>query len=151
MVILKTKGKIPLSGVPFSLLLCSLYNLCENNTLFKRFNIRNDIFLNVNNEDIISNNNELSTNVYALINKKSLRRFVFRLLKPLISQPNLLEYFPVTGESKDNVELLGKYLRKFKYNYYLYFSDQTVAQRKYLTEKELNSSAIKILFLLVGI
>ena len=87
-----------MSGVPFSLLLCSLYTLCENNTLFKTFNIRNDIFLNVNNEDIISNNNELSTNVYALINKKSLRRFVFRLLKPLISQPNLLEDFPLTGK-----------------------------------------------------
>ena len=39
MVILKTKGKIPLSGVPFSLLLCSLYTLCENNTLFKTFNV----------------------------------------------------------------------------------------------------------------
>jgi hypothetical protein len=143
-------SKKSLKSVSLSFLLCSLYSLCEYDNLFKELNLKNDIFLNVNREDIMINDSEMFNKLYQLSNKKSLRRFVFRLLQPLFSQ-NDRPSLRIGREDDSDIILFKRYLRKFRYTYYLYFSDQNEQSETRLTEKEINMAAVNMLFLLIGV
>ena len=100
--------------------------------------------------------------MYKLINKISLRRFVYLLLKPLIISPSLWNFkenqlfIPKLSTSKfqtfyEDATLLKKYLQKFKYNYRLYFFCQNGNYEVLPTDKELNMFGIRSLFFLIGI
>mgnify|MGYP001174571616 FL=1 len=142
-----------------SLLLCSLYTLFEFHKIFKRLNLKEDIFLNVNNIDYFSKNKEgeISKEFYMLVNKLSLRQLSYFILKPFLSS-NYFNTFSPNNKVKDwnkgfynEMILVKKYLQKFKYNYKRYFFSQNGTFVNLPPNKELNMYAIKLLFLITGI
>ena len=142
-----------------SLLLCSLYTLFEFHKIFKRLNLKEDIFLNVNNIDYFSKNKEgeISKEFYMLVNKLSLRQLSYFILKPFLSS-NYFNTFSLNNKVKDwnkgfynEMILVKKYLQKFKYNYKRYFFSQNGTFVNLPPNKELNMYAIKLLFLITGI
>ena len=125
-------------------LICCLYTLVNRNTLLKE-NLKKDIFLHVNSKkDNFSADVKQLDELYKILNNLSLRRFAYRLIKPLVSKNNV-------EDINDETSLLKKYLRKFKYNYRLYFFHQNDNYELLPTDKEINMSAIKSLFFIVGI
>ena len=145
---MSTPNKL-VNSIELSVLICSLYTLYQNNRLFKKLILKNDLYLSLNSKDHFSNKEEIFTDLYTLLNNVSLRRFVFKLLKPIFKAGS----FSKTANeiSKNETFLLKKYLNKFKHNYYHYFFYQTNNFDNTLTEREINLYAIKILFLIVGI
>jgi len=147
----KTKFKFNLSS-----LLCGLYTLSENDKFFKKVSLKNDIFLNINSNDYFSPKLVNCHNFTKLLNKLSLRRFSYNLLKPVLTA----NYIDLalnnnnggrTKECYEEIILLRKYLRKFKYNYRSYFIEQSRNFNNLPSDKELNTSAIDILFLFSGV
>ena len=133
-----------MGNVDLSYLICSLYTLSEYNILFKELNLKNTIFLNINNEENNLNYIEDIDKLYKLLNSSSLRRFSIILLNPLLQKSNL-------NEISNETALLKKYLRKFKYNYFKYFYRKYENIGHSPTSKEVNTYSLKILFLLAGI
>ena len=127
-------------------LICSLYTLHETSKFFKDLDLKNETCLNTNNSEKQINGVQDFTNFYELLNNISLRRFSFFLLKPL-----LLEKKIVNEEIFECTILLEKYLKKFKYNYYHYFLFQNGSLEPLPVGKEINTAAIKSLFLLAGL
>ena len=147
----KTKFKFNLSS-----LLCGLYTLSENDKFFKKVSLKNDIFLNINSNDYFSPELVNWHNFTKLLNKLSLRRFSYNLLKPVLTA----NYIDLalnnnnegrTKECYEEIILFRKYLRKFKYNYRSYFIEQSRNFNNLPSDKELNTSAIDVLFLFSGI
>lgn len=125
-------------------LICCLYTLANRNKFLKE-NFKKDIFLHVNSKkDHFSADVKQLGELYKILNNLSLRRFAYRLIKPLVSKNNV-------EDISDETALLKKYLRKFKYNYRLYFFHQNDNYELLPTDKEINMSAIKSLFFIVGI
>ena len=125
-------------------LICCLYTLANRNKFLKE-NFKKDIFLHVNSKkDHFSADVKQLGELYKILNNLSLRRFAYRLIKPLVSKNNV-------EDISDETALLKKYLRKFKYNYRLYFFHQNDNYELSPTDKEINMSAIKSLFFIVGI
>ena len=125
-------------------LICCLYTLANRNKFLKE-NFKKDIFLHVNSKkDHFSADVKQLGELYKILNNLSLRRFAYRLIKPLVSKNNV-------EDINDETSLLKKYLRKFKYNYRLYFFHQNDNYELLPTDKEINMSAIKSLFFIVGI
>lgn len=145
---MSTPNKV-LNHIELSFLICSLYTLYQNNRLFKNLNLKTDLYLSLNSRDHLSNKEQTFSDLYDLLNNKSLRRFVFKLLKPVFKK----ECFSNTKNkiSKEEEILLKKYLNRFKHNYYHYFFYQNNNFNNALKEKEINLYAIKVLFLIVGI
>ena len=137
-------------------LTCCLYTLSENHTVFKKFKVKNDVLLNRYKKDYLFSNKESLQELFDLLNNSSLRKFAFRLLKPLLNK----DFFSESGIKKcrtlqkefyDELTLLKRYLRKFKYNYYRHFSLPNGNYDYFSSEKEINTFAIKLLFLIVGV
>ena len=125
-------------------LICCLYTLANRNKFLKE-NFKKDIFLHVNSKkEHFSADVKQLGELYKILNNLSLRRFAYRLIKPLVSKNNV-------EDISDETALLKKYLRKFKYNYRLYFFHQNDNYELLPTDKEINMSAIKSLFFIVGI
>lgn len=137
---------IPLNKVDLKLLVCGLYTISENDRFFKRIKFKKDKFY-LDKQDL----HEFKI----LLNSPPLRKFAFKLLKPLLNKNNSLSSIKanqlIQDESYNEIILLKKYLRKFKYNYYRFFYFQNISSRYFFTEKETNKIAIRFLFLLVGI
>jgi len=143
-------------GIHVSYLLCSLYILSENHNFFKTFSFKNDIYPDKKNGDNFYIEVENFNEFYRLVNKPSVRRTAFRLIKPILALNN----FPNSFDSKNNLPtykfdeetfLLKKYLKKFKYVYYRYFFYQSWNMEIFPVNSEINVPAIKILFLLAGV
>lgn len=133
--------------IDLSSLICSLYTLSETNQLFKKLDLKNDIVTYINYKDYFHE-------LYQLLNNTSLRRFVFKLLKPILNNTYLKNSSIKTQDNiniiyKEETVLLQKYLKKFKHNYYYYYQNENFENSS--TEKEINLSALKSLFLIVGI
>ena len=137
---------IPLNKVDLKLLVCGLYTISENDRFFKRIKFKKEKF-SLDKQDL----HEFKI----LLNSPPLRKFAFKLLKPLLNKNNSLSSIKdnqfIQDESYNEIILLKKYLRKFKYNYYRFFYFQNISSRYFFTEKETNKIAIRFLFLLVGI
>lgn len=136
---------IPLVVSPGSLI-CCLYTLSSRNKFLKK-KLKKDIYLYINRrKDYVSADLEQFDELYKLLNSLSLRRFAYRLIKPLplVDKSNVQDIC-------DETVLLKKYLRKFKYNYRLYFFYKSGNHELLPTDKEVNMLAIKSLFFLVGI
>lgn len=128
----------------------------ESNKTFRKINPKTGILLDIDNVDYFSNNEAQFDAFYEMVNKHSIRRFTYILIKPLL-EPN---YFFVkeTKETKlsnsinyNEIKLLKKYLRKFKYHYRRRFFYQNGNYKNLPTGNKLNRIAIKALFLLMGI
>ena len=139
-----------------SSVLWGLYTLSENDQFFKKISLKNDIFININSNDYFSTQVEKCYEFSKLLNKTSLRRFSYSLLKPFLTE----NYIKDALESKNKewakdcyaeIILLKQYLRKFKYNYRAYFVGQGENFYNLRSDKELNTSALHTLFLLSGI
>ena len=124
-------------------LVCSLYTLSEYHQLFKKLDLKNDIYINISNGDRFSRKIDNLGDFYLLLNKASLRRFTNFLITPIKSFEK--------EENYNETILLKKYLRKFKYHYRRYFFYQNGNYLNLPTNKELNGFAVKMLFLLTGI
>ncbi len=157
----KIKKQIKLSnelllGVNLSYLNCSLYTLCENNKIFKTFNLKTNILLDINNADYFFYSDQNFPEFYKTLNKQSLRRFAYVLIKPF----QKVNYYPFLSNNSNTqpkeeiykeINLLKAYLRKFKYHYRRHFFYQNQNYETLPTAKEMNSMAIKALFVLTGV
>ena len=127
-------------------LLCSLYTLSGDNTFFKKVDLKKSTSL----ELIEYNNTPISiadwNEFYQLLNKVSVRRFSFFLIKPI-----LLESKIINEEISEYTVLLKRYLKKFKYNYFRYFAYQNGRYETLPNYKEMNMVAINSLFVLTGL
>lgn len=146
---------VSLNRVDLKIVVCGLYTLLENDGFFKKINFKKDVAFNVSKKDYFSSNSENFYEFKMLLNNSSLRHFAFRLLKPLLNKKNssrsIQDKKVMQNEFYQEVILLKKYLRKFKYNYYRFFYFQNISPSYSITEKGTNTAAIKFLFLLVGI
>ena len=136
-----------------SLLICSLYTIAENNKIFKELNLKNDVYLSMLDSDHFSTNSKNFTDFYKLLNKPSLRRFAYSLIKPLLKENYLIFSYNknVTREVFDETTSLKKYLRKFKHNYCRFFFNQNVSYEYLNTDKNIDTHAVELLFLITGI
>ena len=136
-------------------LLCTLYTILEDNSIFKNVNIKHNIFLNKKNPKKPTPNSKIFQELYILVNRLSLRKFAYLLIKPLLISTNssLFSNIVKTDIQKNESEttLLKKYLQRFQYNYRRYFLYQNGNYENTPTNKEINTYAIKTLFLLAGI
>lgn len=134
------------------LLICSLFTLLPNATLFKELNINKDSYSKLVSEEIFVMDSEYLGNFFLLVNKPLVRQLAYNILQPIFQE---ITNVPNSTLSKKNdsfeQQALEKYIRKFKYFYKLFFSDKFWLSKYQLTEKEINSLAIKFLFILIGI
>jgi len=133
-----------------SFLMCSLFTLSPNEKLFKTLNLKKKVDINKN-AYILYNTQNLEE-FYNLLNKPSLRQLVYTILIPfLIKKESSSTSILTKNESPKQTFLLKKYLKKFKYTYPRYF--QPISEKNYTppTNKEINSSAIHSLFVILGI
>ena len=152
---MRNSGKVE-CNFNLSSLLCGLYTLSENDQFFKKISLKNDIFISINNNDYFSTIVENCYEFTKLLNKASLRRFSYSLVKPILTE-NYIKH-PLTTKNNEwandcysEIILLKQYLRKFKYNYRAYFVEQGENFYNVLSEKELNTYGLHTLFLLSGI
>ena len=139
-----------------SYIICTLYTLISKDKIFKKLNLKKETYLKLNSDNNLFIPKENIKDLYILLNTPALRRFAYNLAKPLINSPSQLiistkKGNPLPQENYNEIILLKKYLRKFKYNYRRYFFSQVENYDNFPTDKEINMSAIKILFLIIGI
>tara|TARA_B000000475_G_C15982429_1_gene441579 strand:+ start:1086 stop:1337 length:252 start_codon:yes stop_codon:yes gene_type:complete len=69
-----------------SSVLYGLYTLSQNVQFKKKISLKNDIFININSNDYFSTQVEKCYEFSKLLNKTSLRRFFYSLLKPFLTE-----------------------------------------------------------------
>ena len=137
-------------------LICSSYTLVENNKIFKKLSLQNDIYLGAKGCNEFFADIEYFYEFRRLLNTTALQTFGCGLIKTILSNSN---YFVtsndkneiVTKEISNETRLFKKYLKKFKYNYRRYFFYSNGNFENFPADKEINSSAVKLLFLLAGV
>ena len=82
----------PILNAELPFLVCSLYTLFETHKTFTLTNIKQDIYSNLNNDNYFSIEMESFKEFYKLLNKLSLRRFSYILIKPILNRDYLLFY-----------------------------------------------------------
>ncbi len=137
------KKKVALIEItPF--ILCSLYTLVPNASLFKDINlyyINNEIY------DFLTN----FTKIENLCNKKFVKKLAFIIIQPFLRRDfNTLNKGRNKQKSRERI-LLNKYLKRYRNTYYRFFYSNNYTTIKKLTKKEINTFAIKALFLIVGV
>ena len=142
--------------ISLNYLVCSLYTLSEYNPVFKKLILKNTIYINKNNKNHFLNNSDNFTEFYKFLDSAAVRRFAIILLHPLLKKGYLSYSFIKDNElidkdSYNEMFLLKRYLRKFTYNYLNYFHAQNENLENFSNRKELNTAALKSLFLLAGI
>tara|TARA_B110000971_G_scaffold204399_1_gene225814 strand:+ start:9036 stop:9488 length:453 start_codon:yes stop_codon:yes gene_type:complete len=139
-----------------SYIICTLYTLISKDKIFKKLNLKKETHLKLNSDNNLFIPNENIEDLYVLLNAPALRRFAYSLVKPLINSSSQLIISAKKGnmlsqENYNEIILLKKYLRKFKYNYRRYFFCQSENYNDFPNDKEINMSAIKLLLLITGI
>ena len=146
-------ASIPLRNLEINFLMCSFYTLSKNHESFKKLDLKNGLYLEINKNINSSTNIEIAFPLYNLINQSALQEFAIILLAPFLNIKQLplsiiINNRKKTGKLYNETLLLKKYLRKFKYNYHRHFFCQN---KNFNTDKEINMYAIKSLFLIAGI
>lgn len=145
----------PRFDINLEFIFCGLYTLSEFDVVFKKLNLQNILFSNTYNTNSLLSNFKNFSKFYKILNNRDLRIFSYILLTPLRNDKYLYSSFTENGgieeEIYEEVILLKRYLRKFKYTYFKYFYYQNRNSGIGPTVKELNTIALKFLFLLVGI
>ena len=146
---MRTQDKYVYS-LSLSSLLCACYTLTENHKIFKQLILKNELYFNKSQS---AESSDSITEFQDLVNSPGLRRLAYILLKPLLKRndPFLSSNQTINKEIWNETILLKKYLRKFKHHYMKFFFFHNRRSGDMLTEKEINSSALKNLFLLAGI
>ena len=133
-------------------LLCSLLVLVPTDELFKKFNLRGDVCLNVKEQNYILDNWK---EIKILLNDEVIRKFSYILVRPLIFRSLIEDKGFIDNEKEQELIegeiLLKKYLKKFRAFYRHYFLTIKGNRVSLLTDKDINSFAIETLFLLVGV
>jgi hypothetical protein len=153
-------------------ILCSLFTISPNAELFKSFNLELNNY--GSNKDYINMNSFEFKQLTVLINQNYIRQFAFDVSSLLLEKNNVffksnetlkvVNVFPGLERLLDDKEgsnyplvslsnkeiVLKKYLKKFKYNYFRYFSKPSGSESK-TTSKELNFLALENLLLISGI
>ena len=82
-------------------------------------------------------------NFYVELNNHSTRRIAKKILQPLLET--------TTSRNFCKTSRIKRYLKKFKRNYYGYFSKNVRVEKNPISSKALNTNAIEALFLLAGL
>ena len=123
-----------------SFLLCSVFTLLPEASFFTQFVLKKQVAHVRSGRDYFILDDSDILRLYPALNNVSLRRFAFSLLDPLIQ-----------NGSHKNSTLLVQFLKKFRYNYKRYFLLKNKNYSKPPTNLQINTSAIKTLYLLSGI
>lgn len=143
-------------NIDLDFLKCGLYTLLTTHKIFKNLNIKDDVYIENNSNNYLFTDVKIINKFSNLLNKPTIKGFAYYLLKPLFKTTTFLTFSKLENQSQnrkeeDEVILLKKYLKKFKYNYSRYFIYPNSNYKNVFTEKELNMYAIKFLFLIVGV
>lgn len=132
-------------NINLSFLVCSILVLSPNNKLFKKLNLKDDIYLGKNSQDYILNCPEILS---PTLNKTSLRK-----LANTIIESNFLNNFIFSTDITPNTQkdVLKRYLKKYNYLYKQYFFFKRGNYNFKLNDKEINTYAVEFLFMLIGI
>ena len=131
-------------------LICTLFVLSSTDLFFKELNLKRDIHFGFNGKNISVENFD---SFYSLLNKITLRQFSYILIRPILFKKLLSSKGFSLQDHEDLMAqsiLLKKYLKKFREIYYRYFLRSGRNQMVPLSNKEINSFALKNLFLIVG-
>ena len=135
-------------------ILCSLSTLWLSETLFS-------CLLNTSNSQLEFNTDcrvkfvldkRNSSTVKNLLNKRSIRTVAYTLIAPLFNESGTFTNLRIS--TKGNLSksvLLKQYLKKYHINYTRYFSAETGNSKNLITDKEINSMAIKSLIIISGL
>ena len=138
------------SEILIASLICANYTLMPTESTFTKYYLGDFLFIKPITDNVTSFNKNLYKEIIDSLNQPCLNQISYTLLKPLILEEKKKikgNKFRITGNL-----LLKKYLKKFKYNYRIYFLQQEQINWNYrVTDKELNNLAIKALFFLAGI
>ena len=142
--------------VNLSFLICSLYTICETEEIFKKLNLKKSVYFYLYINENFAIDLDSLQNTYKILNRVSVRRYSYFLIKPFLNLKKSSKNSTIkkTSQNKENYTstvFLKKYLRKFKYNYNRYFIRQNSTYENLPTNKEINESAIKLLFIFAGI
>ena len=80
MQILKKK----LLKVNNNVLICGLYTLYGNDKIFKKYNLKKDLYIDVKNIEYCSDNVKKAYELYKLLSKTSIKHLAFELLNPFL-------------------------------------------------------------------
>jgi len=130
-------------------ILCSLFTLSPNEKLFKNLNVKQKFYSGVDDNYAILMDNQIVEDLYSIINKKSIRQLAYSIVLPLLSKNYRIPLSQPTQKNK--AILLKKYFKKYRYTYYRYFFPVNTKTKYLPTNTELNNSAIRSLFLILGI
>lgn len=139
-----------------SFLLCSILVLKPHQTFFQNLNIKKNIKLEIFSKEetyILTalSNNSLEDELQTILNQSSIRQLAYKVIKPiLIYKQETKTYNKELKPSKKDLSLLRKYLKKFRYFYKKFFLHQKNQNTK-ISSTDINTKAIQMLFLLVGV
>lgn len=126
--------------IKLSFILCSVFTLLPYDSIFITFALKNHVSHNLSGQDFIFTTKSNISDLYYLINKLNLRQYAYVLLEPMFR-----------NTTEGNFELLTQYLKKFRYNYRVYFLPQIKDYSHRSTDYEINTFAIQTLYVLAGL
>ena len=150
------KSKQNVLDVDLSYLACTLYTLVNYHKVFKKLTLEKNIKSFKEAENCFSTDLDSDNEFYNLLNKNSLRRFSYLLIRPIINSDFISgSYIRENGDIKkdfyNEISLLLIYLKKFNSTYRRFFLYKKGFLNPSISKKEINFTAIKILFFLAGI
>ena len=126
--------------VNFNFILCSVFTLLPNMLFFKHALLKKQISRNFSvYPNFILHDMGYNSSLYVTLNDLTLRQVANTLIEPSIR-----------NQSTFKSDLLLQYLKKFRYNYRRYFFVKNKNYSNFLTDIELNTGAMQILYLLTG-
>ena len=135
-----------------NILICALFTLNPNTVLFKNLDLYKKSYIGISTSNNIINNKEFLSDFYSTLNNKAIRQLAYALLSPVfIKNYTSQQTLVLNYELKNDLDLLEKYFKKFHYTYFRYFFPINDKIPLPSTNKELNTKAIKALFLILGI
>jgi len=141
-------NKISPNELNLNLILCALFTLMPNSSLFKNLNINDKLIVQLNKDEFVFINSKNIVEFSTQLNKPSLRQIAYKAIQPLFPKKSFLLTPTNRRNDKNQHLLLKRYLRKFNYSYKRYFLFKT---NLYLTDKEINYFALESLFLIAGV
>tara|TARA_B100000497_G_C7643254_1_gene386783 strand:+ start:342 stop:755 length:414 start_codon:yes stop_codon:yes gene_type:complete len=126
--------------IKLSFILCSVFTLLPYDSIFITFALKNRLSHNLSGQDFIFYTKSTISDLHDLINKLNLRQYTYFLLEAIFR-----------NTTEGNFELLTQYLKKFRYNYRVYFLPQIKNYSNLSTDYEINTFAIQTLYVLAGL
>ena len=152
---LRYKKMLQHKNLKINFLICSLITLLPNSEAFILLNNKQNFQKNFDEASYetiyLTLDSKILSSLQKILNKPTLRAFVYTLLEPIFGENNYYNRFCRTDpQILEKKNLLKQYLKKFRHNYIRHFSSPTINPNTIITNKEINKVAIKALIFIHG-